>query len=395
MKMKTYLSPIQVLALSSSSFFPLTFWIFPRIVVEHAQSDAQWAILGVVLVGVFIGWIQGLLNERFPTMTGADFYSMVFGKWIGKLITLVYVPIYLLFVSLCICLFVYALKAYFPATPRIVLVLALCLIAMRGAWHGVETLGRVSSVVHPLTWLGVVIVFGFIAIQAKWHWMTHTVTSWPHLFAGVYYMLPIYLGFNLFLMLSPYYQHKKKRSIWYAPLSALAGGIAIIMAFLAIYFNIGLEASTGLTFGIPFALQLIRLNGWIVERLGILIIIFATAYTTLFVSNHIWAISTLTARILNFSDHQYKRMVLPVSIPIIWIAIAFDTEQAAFDVITKYFVPASWILLLGSPLLALIVAILRGLRTTAIPMSSIEQDAVANSPLGHRGHNHDKRQPTK
>ena len=185
---------------------------------------------------------------------------------------------------------------------------------------------------------------------------------------GAYYLLPIGLGFNFFLMLSPYYEHRRCRSIWYPVISAAAGMLAVLLAFFAIILNIGWEGARDISFTIQYALQLIRHQGWIVERVGILIIIFATAYTVLFVSTHLWGISTLTARILNQRDDHYRRFIIPVVMLVFGIAIWFRDNQQAFDILDQWMVPISWVLLLAIPLFTYLVAAVRGIRTEPVPI---------------------------
>ncbi|WAH36489.1 GerAB/ArcD/ProY family transporter [Alicyclobacillus dauci] len=365
--MKQYLSWFQVIAVSSTSYLPLIFWFFPRIAVEHAGLDALWAVLGVVIVGVMTGWVIGLNNERFPNITGADMTRAIWGKWIGTAVDMLYFPVYLSFNALCVFFFVVVLNSFLPNTPLPVLIVVMCLVAARGAWLGIESLARVASIVHPFTWLGIVVIFLVLLFQAHRLWIPHTVTSWTNIINGIYHLYPLYFGFNIVLMLNPYYQHKKRQSVWYPIISAIAGGVIIVIVSLAVILNLGWEATKDISFSLPFAIQLLRLTGSPVERVGILIIIVATAFTVLFVSNAIWGLSTLTARIFNMSDDKYKWFTSPVAILTMIVACSFRSEQQGFQFLDKYLVPLSWVVVLGEPLLKWIIAVLRGLRTEPVP----------------------------
>ncbi|WDL96060.1 GerAB/ArcD/ProY family transporter [Alicyclobacillus sp. ALC3] len=376
---REYLSWFQTVELGSSSFLPLAFWVFPRIAVEHAGMDAQWSVFLVIVGAIAIALIHGALNERFPAVTGADMHVLTYGKWLSIPVLIAYEAVYVFFVGMSLFYFVASIQPFYAMTPRWVMAGALCLIAIRMSWHGVESLGRVSAIVHPLTWFGVISVFTVIMLQAKWFWIPHTVTSWHDTFRGAYYLLPLGLGFNLFLILSPYYEHKKNRSIWYPMISAVAGMMAVVIAFFAVILNIGWEGAREVTFTIQYALQLIRMQGWIVERLGILIIIFATAYTVLFVSTHLWGISILTCRILNQSTDGYKRFIIPIAIAIFSVTVWFTDTQQAFKILDKWLVPISWILLLIIPLMTYLCAAIRGVRTEQLPVPKPYESRVKTS----------------
>jgi hypothetical protein len=374
MKTKTYLSWFQVIGLVSSSYLPLTFWIFPRIALQRADVDAHWAVLGVVLLGLFIGLVQGLLNERFPDRTGPDMLIKVFGFWLGKAIVIVYWPVYLFFTGMSLFYFTLVMKVFFPHTPNAVFNVAMCLVAMRGAWHGVEALARVASIIHPLTWLGFVLIFPNVLAEADHFWTPRTVANWPAVFRGIYHLVPLYLGFNLILIITPYYKHKKNRSIWYPVVSAIFAGFVVLLSFMAVYWVVGSESGRRLEFAIPFLIQLIRFHNLPVERVGIFVLVLTTLFTTLFVSNHIYAISALTAKIVNRSEHQYKWFIIPVTLIISTVSLFIHNDEQGFEILEHFMVPMSWVLLLGIPLSVWVTAVLRGLRTEPLPVEQVVEE---------------------
>lgn len=361
MTTKPMLTGFQVVATTSMSFFPLTFWIFPRIAVDSADLDAQWSVLGILIIGVLTGYLQGIINHRFQTVTGADMLFQTFGNWFGRLLGVGYAGIYIFFVGTCVYFFVITMQGFFPNTPKFILILIIFLVAMRGAWHGIVSLGRVSSFVHPMTLLGLVSVLIFLLLQLHRVWMPYTVTHWSDTVKGIYMLFPLFLGINLSLMLSPYYDHTSRRSIWFPAISAIIGGFVIILTFFSVILNTGWEAAKLISFSVPFVISLVRIQGWLVERLGVLIIILVTAYTILFVALHIWATSMLGARILGMNKKwSYRYLIVPMAVMMGSISLWFHSDQQAFELVETYLVPLSWVFLLFGPLVILLVAILRG-----------------------------------
>jgi hypothetical protein len=162
-------------------------------------------------------------------------------------------------------------------------------------------------------------------------------------------------------MLSPYYEHNSRRSLWYPVISAAIGGVTITLAFFAVVLNTGWEAAKLISFSVPFIVQLVRIQGWLVERLGIFLIILATAYTILFVACHVWGMSMVGARIFGMEEKlAYRRFIIPVVAIIASVCLWFHSDQQVFRIVDTYLVPLSWVFLLLSPLLTLLIAILRG-----------------------------------
>lgn len=339
------------------------FWIFPAVAIQYAQLDAQWAVCGVVLVGVLIAWIHGLENERFPNMTGADPAQLLFGKFVGKLVIWIYVPFYILFVSLSIFFTINIIKYYFPDTPKYVFVLMFLAVGWRGAWMGIETLARVSAIIHPFTFLGLLITFSVAFFKSEHHWLPHKIVNFGHVGSGIYHLLPLYFGIDIVLTMSPYYIHAKRKSLWYPIYGAIASGFILLLVFASIVSTLGWIPAAKLLYPTQMEIQLIRIDGFIIERLGIVIIILSVAFSLLFVSNHIWSISATISRLFNRSDHDYRKFSFFV-VPVIFImSMMIRNGAQARDIINIYLAPVSVVLMIGFPLVKIATSMIRGIRT--------------------------------
>lgn len=357
------LSAYQAIALFSSSFLPVMFWIYPTVAVHYARLDAQWSLLLTVLIGVLISWVHGRLNDRFPNMTGPDFACLVWGRWMGKLLTSLYVPVYLLFLGVSLYFTVSLMKYFFPFTMRMWLALAMITVAWRGAWCGVEAMGRASAIVHPLTFAGILASFGAILANADQPLIPFAFTSVSQTVSGTYHLLPLYLGMDLILIVNPYYRHRRGKSEWYPVIAAAIGGVVVMLVFLAIVVNLGFTPTERLAYPVQVVIQLIRLRGFLVERLGIVIIILSVAYTTLFLGNHIWALSATIARIVGASDHKFRPFTFFVAPTIFAISQIIATTMQARDIVTVILAPASWVVVVLIPMSTHLLATIRGIRT--------------------------------
>ncbi|RIV28168.1 hypothetical protein D2Q93_02765 [Alicyclobacillaceae bacterium I2511] len=135
------------------------------------------------------------------------------------------------------------------------------------------------------------------------------------------------------------------------------------MAFATVILNIGWMPTEHVLYPFQGVLQLIRIQGGLIEQTGILVILLSTAFTIEFVGNHIWGISLLIGRIFNVPENTHKWLTHLVT-PVIAIgAMLIQNSVQALDLLNKYMVPASWFLLLISPGLLLGFAMIRGIST--------------------------------
>lgn len=360
---KATLSKYQAIALSSSSYLPVMFWFYPSVAVHYALLDAQWAVLAVVLIGVWVNWMHGKFNDRFPNMTGADPAILLFGKPLGKLIVISYMPVYILFVALSLYFTISLMKYFFPHTPRYILGAAMMLVSWRGAWCGIETLGRTAAIVHPLTFAGIIAAFTAILFQAKHPMIPLTMASPKATAIATYHLLPLYLGVDLILILSPYYAHKNKVSVWYPVYGSIASAIIVLLVFFSIVMNLGWSPVERLAYPVQVVIQLIRMRGFLVERLGIVIIILSVAFTTLFISNHIWGISTTIARIFGQSDHKFKPFTFFTAPCVYTISMIVQSTVEARSLVYNILTPVTWLLVVIIPTVKLVTSYVRNIRT--------------------------------
>lgn len=105
-----------------------------------------------------------------------------------------------------------------------------------------------------------------------------------------------------------------------------------------------------------FVMRLIRWQGLLIERVGIVLVIMTTLFGVVFISNHLWAISTLLAKTFGQQEEKFKWYVFPVAIAAVIVCIFLKDEEQVDYLIRVFLVPLSWILLIVEPVIKLIVA---------------------------------------
>jgi hypothetical protein len=359
------LTPFQVVMVTCSSYLPLMFWIFPMVAVHYGKFDALWGVIAIVAVGAFVGFTQGVLNERFPNLFGIDWLNNVYGKIVGKSISVVYIFMYAVFIGISVRLFVFLLNDLFwPHTPPYVLDALLIVTASLGAHYGIEALARVASIINPLTTFGILTTCLTAFLQISWYGMPLKIDQVANIADSAYHLMPLFFGFNFYLMLSPYYKHTK-RSVWMPLVSVAINGIVILVSFAAAAALMGWELVGRVMWSLPYMFRIVNLEGFFIEKVGVSMIIIATLYNIIFVANHLWVISVASAIVVGKSDDCYKKFLIPVTIGVGALAMTIEDSQQIVDIIDRWLTPMSWVLLLVIPTTTLALAMIRGIRGEA------------------------------
>ncbi|MBX6353318.1 MAG: GerAB/ArcD/ProY family transporter [Thermoflavifilum sp.] len=345
------LSWFETITLGASSFIPLAFAFFPRIAVQYAGPDAFWALMITTCGGLAATVLIAALNDRFPNMTGADAACLLWGEVIARPILVLYTVAYVAFTGTSIYFFVLIIHDFLPKTPLPVLAASIGSVAFVGAWYGIECLGRVASLVHPLAWTGMGIICLYAVLQTPPFQVIYHPVSWKAMVNGAYHLMPLYFGLNFLQMISPFYKHSDTRwSFHYPIISFILGATAAIVTFYTTVGLLGPAPLPQLSFTLPFVLRLVTIHSLPIERVGIFVILFSTLFTVLFVSCHLWAISSLVARICKLTEDVASSMLPAVTVATLTVACcSFGTPVQAFIFLQKVLVPVSWVVLICVP----------------------------------------------
>lgn len=356
------LSMIQVISVFCTSFLPLLFWLYPRYAVQSAGIDGQWAVVGVVLLGLYVAWIHGLLNLRFPNISGADVPSKVYGRFLGKIITSMYMPGYVLFLSISVYSFSITLKSFLPLTPRLATVIGIVLVSALGAIYGLESIARVASIFFPVTLFVIFITYGFSLINSNLMGIYLHPVSITKTMYGSAQLLPVLFGINMFLLLSPYYDHLRRNSVWLPLIGMGISGSTLILVYLGTAQFVGFQGILVLTHPTEFVMQLVRVPGILIERFGVVLVILVTLFQGVFISNHLWGISLTISKVFDIEKKQ-KWLVLPVATAVVGIFIFIPNQQVGDIIVQRILVPLSWLYLIIEPTFKLLLSYVRRVGT--------------------------------
>lgn len=353
------LSMYQVISVTSTSFLPLLFWTYPRYAAFYGGIDGQWAVLGACLLALFSAFLHGLLTFHLKRESGPEMLTVVFGKVIGKSAGLMFIPGYLIFLAVSLYSFSITIKGLLPNTPRLATAMTLAMVGVVGAMYGLETISRVASVVFPVVMLILIASFSLAFFRGTWAGVMVHPASISRSISASTVVFPMFFGINLYLMLNPYFDHRQRNPIWLPLIATGLGCLYVLFVFLVSMRVVGYEGLRVLTHPVDFLLQLIQVQGFIIQRFGVTLIFASTLFQAVFYANHLWALSELTRRTLQLKATREKWFIIAYAIAIVVFFRMIPNQEGWDFMVLWVLAPLSWLYLIVEPTIKLIVFYLR------------------------------------
>ncbi len=327
---------------------------------KGAGHDAWIACAIGLMEGLLIAWIFTALTKQFKDKTIMEINSLVYGKILGKGISLLFIWYLFHLSALVLTNYTHFFKLQiYPATPNTVTLLLLILVCASTVGRGIEVLARLSIILVPII---ILVVF------------SDTLLLIPHIdFNNLMPVLDVPSGKLLlashgaasfpfaetvaFLMVLAFVDKPEK-----AP-SAVFGGLLIVgfMLIMAVARNAAVLGPMAEITIYPtyLAAQVIDI-GDILTRLQVLVAI--SLITMGFIKITVLLYGTVLGLAQVFNLHSYRPIILPVGILMVIFALTnVGNTQEMVDFAEQgypfYAIPFQ----IGIPLITLVVAKLRKL----------------------------------
>lgn len=367
--MEKKISPYQLL--SAMFIFPygsaILFYLAPEV-----KQDVWFSILFYILPEILLQLIYIKLFEYYPDDTLATYMPKIFGKYLGGLLSVVYILYFLNGAARVLRDFsALIVTSSMNQTPVLFVAALIMLTFIYGVIVGIETLCRASEIFFPLMILG---LFMAILFLISTRGVIDLNNLLPIFEKGI--LFPIKKGWQLitfpygelivFTMLykSINEPHKIKK---YAVSAVIIEGVALAIINIIFIAALGTNYASLSTFPLLETLRLIKIGGFL-ERLDILIIVTMVTGGFMKISLYmyfgilgitevfrikerkllcvlfgflIWIFSELIAR--NFPQHlkigldfmvKYVHLPLQIGIPVIALIIAWfknkNSKQNSF-----------------------------------------------------------------
>lgn len=324
-----------------------------------ASKDAWLVGLSGLITGLLWGFIFFALAEKFPGKNLIDINDCLFGNYLGKFISILYLGYFLHLGSLVLGNFGdFLTVSIYLQTPKIVFIILIALLAASAVRNGIEVIARCSLILVPITILFIAMDTIFLLPQADFGRMlplfqlplkefiklSHTHASLP------------YGEVVTFLMITGSLNNSKGLKK-YALHSLLISGIILVGISVRNIAILGITAQLGL-YPSYDVIQLISI-GDVLTRLELVIII--VMLTMGFIKITVLYYSTVQGMAQLLKIRSYLPLVLPTGIIMVVISgTQFETAQElnvwATNIYPLYTLPFHFFF----PLLSLTLATIKG-----------------------------------
>jgi spore germination protein KB len=330
----------------------------PRGVAALSGPDGWLAVsLGDLPYGLAILLVAVGLAKRFPVQTFAAYLPQIMGRILGKLLSAVYVIGFIFFVSYILSQGLWFLRInYYTHTPGIVIAVVLAVVAIYGAYLGIEVVARETGLALIGFYAAIFLLFFLSAKEIDLGNLRPVLENGllPVLRAAIFHSTwraNIFFG----LMFYPYLNQKQealKTGLWFL-------GIVTIMAInthAVIVGVFGSLATAQMNFPFERLIRYISLAGFI-ERLETVFMIFliGAIISKLAIAYHM--AGTFTAETLGLKN--YRVTLLPIAAASVVVCeLLFGTFSKVEDFQFRL-APVTAVMVLAIPALILLIAVIR------------------------------------
>lgn len=202
----------------------------PRFLSEKAGSDAWLAVVFNGLISMLVGLIIIQIMKKNPDLPLPMLFKQYFGKWIGTLLTVIFI---LFFVSTAIVeilrLGLFVKVWLLPETPNYVILITHMIPAYILISGGLRLLARYSELTFYLS-LGLPAIYFFSTVDGNWLYLLPFLQEGlSPVLQGSYETAYSFFGSELALIMYPMLHNKK-----HASLAMVAGNTLTMLAYLGV-----------------------------------------------------------------------------------------------------------------------------------------------------------------
>jgi len=329
-----------------------------------AGHDAWLVILAGLGVGLLYVFIFTTLALRFKGKNLVEINDLIFGKYLGKLLSLTYLGYFLWTGSLATREFCdFFVDTIYPQTPLIVFVILILIVCAYAVRHGIEVIMRCSIILFPVVVGFFLLGTFFLVAQMEFtNFLPVFDISWQRFILSTCTTSAFPFGETVVLLMVLAYvqdQQKIRKSVI---LSVVLAGLFLCAVVIITTAVLGITADIQ-TYPSLLTIRLIN-AGEVFTRLEIIVLGTILAFGFLKIVVLYYAATLGLAQV--FKLRSYLPLVIPVGIMTVVIAmLSFENmnELIEFDInrYRYYALPIQ----VGLPLLSLIVAAIRGVRGKA------------------------------
>ena len=311
--------------------------ILPSGLAAEAKQDAWIAALLSIAVGVALVFLYTALGNRYSTMTLPEYSEIILGKWLGKIVSILYFAFFFLLSALVLRNIGDFLNTYeLPHTPIAVTHIVFLLVVIMSIRLGLETFSRSAEFFFP--WIIALIVVLFIAsvpqIELKNLQPIMGEGVKPIIRASIPFIGSPILELVVFLMVIPAINRKQGGKMGFLT-GYLIGATVLFLVSITAILVLGVDVASRKTYPSYTLAKQINI-GDLIQRVEAIasIIWFITVFIKLSLS--FYASAFCLAYILKLKD--YRVVIFPLAIIMLVLSLVAYPNTAYF----LTFVSATW-----------------------------------------------------
>jgi len=195
------ISPHQFMMLSAGVLLGTTFFPVAQLAAGAAGRDGWWCVLPAYSLGLPLGFMLYSLMQKYPGQNLLQITEFVLGKWLSKIIGIIYIGISAYFGALLLAQVADAFRrSILPLIPGPIYWGGTLLLIIFLMWAGIETFARFQEVVFPLVAFGLIITMILSIPRFEWQEFYPVLGNGVKpLLAGVIKLAPFSMEYILFL----------------------------------------------------------------------------------------------------------------------------------------------------------------------------------------------------
>jgi len=330
--------------------------------IRTAKQDAWISIVIAGLVGVAITFLATTLGSLYPNQTMIEFSQTILGKWLGKLMMVLYFLLWYPAIGIITREFGdFVITALFHKTPLWVIAFTAMLLLIFIMYQGgIEGIGRLSEIVGPMILLMITVIIILNLDNMNWHYMLpiYQDSGWLPILKGSYPPMASFFGEPVMMTMFVFFMDKPNQ----ASTRAMWGvGLAVTMVtigILAVIFTFGPNLPSRLLFPFYNMSRVISVMEFI-QNVDILIVIIWFFSIFIKLALYMFLACYGTAQWFHLKDwRKVVWLLAPISFV---VAVSIKNIQIFAQYFDKfYLLPFAFpVNMIGIPLLLLVVGWIR------------------------------------
>lgn len=309
----------------------------PSALATEAKQDAWIAALLGTGIGLLIVWLFTKIGLWFPNLTFVQMNEILFGKWIGKAFSVLFIFMTLLYtVSLLYHSGSFLTTHVIPNTPMAATNILMALILVMAIRLGLETIARSAEIFFVVFSLLLIFLVIFIAPEIKFENIEPIFEGSIKSIAQSSLILVVVSSVNAvsLLMIFPAFINKPKNAKKIFLIGSLIGGIVVSIITILCIFVLGSDATARQVYPSYGLAKKINIGDFVTRIEALMAALWIIG---LFIKMVIYFLASVygLAQILNLKD--YRPLTYPLGMIVVVLSLVIFPNvmlQQQFDRVT-------------------------------------------------------------